>query len=1537
MPTADDLRQKIDQISIFMAAFVRDGAVSAEDQAEYAELAQRKAALQSELAALTGAVPPGTVTPVSIWASVAPTPLAPAVSGEPAPAASPVISPTSVAAAPAPARVTPSSALPESNEPQDYDAATCDDYLNRALAAQREKRWDAAREAANTASLFARGPQVAFIETFFKTIDRQQAEAEAAAADENISRLMAEARELSFQALYPAAIEKAQEAVKSARPERKGDAQTLLEDIQRSQEEAAQSLVAQVRVSLQEKRLEDAQQQLTQLRGVRPDLPAFVQLTEEYNKDWKAIVLARILKQGTDEIEQLLKPKTMVEARQARSRARDLTAEYPEVEEFKVLYKRASQAEEDAKNYWHEATSSSLQGGEFESTLRAMEIARSEGATELPLYDLALSISPTGQIQVLGGVTGYAKADEAIASFRAGVSRFSSEKAREYKTRAEVELQRNPRLAKRLITEAIEFYRLPEDNKKALQDFLARQIEGRVRDRAWVEQQCELALKNTDPLAAWKQLRQAAPRDPYTPQLEEARAALRPQVVAWATEQLRRANEMLQRPEEWPDAAGRAAEVRDLLEGDGQSAALQQEAAALAGKALRFQELRTQIARQKADLDALVQRDPQAADERLRRLLEDAGKNASYFPELAGWGDAVKARTDWRGALAQIESGYRDLSESDLSQRITRLAALRGSATPADLPLLEDAERRLELRSKFLRADRQYRAGPAFWDDAEPLLREVASAGKEDAKAAETDVAEIDKVHKRAEEAKVALEAAETLAKVRSFDSAILMLQPHRDQTGKVGSDVRQRMRDYSTEWQETIQKQLDFQKSQSSLPSLEDMENKVAQLKKLTPVPGGEWELANMPAVYARAAKTAREPDGLGLTKALQLLDKALALAPDLQPLQRERRDVARLLAEQYVATVRAQRTERLAEGLAQAETRWTEFAQKYPDDIKAYIELGKLATDQSNYEQALRYLDAAMHLNQDQNGPYMPTISNLRTRAEELLDVQETQAKIRKLLVKEKDAPHYKTASLELEQLVQRYPARKAELEPWLTELKESLAAALAKDLDALAPNAEERWHLALKIMILNPLLPQAKAELDRAIREVGELKQETGRLVVDEVGPLDGPDDKGKKQLVDASQALNKQIEQAHKLANRAYRITELLDLHARLVSQVDEQREARECRKKIQDRLLDLDKLEALVRRGRGQLAAACGRVFIPQLQGGDDPFKTVSDTLGDIKGESVSFDKHRTVDALKKDLLQAKTRRDDLQEEIQQLEAAVNAEDFDQALGCINRIRDLDPNNDFDVMGNVRIHDPFTRRLLPIATIHQRQESLERQMQARQEQWQQIEAWQKPMGLAGWERGKPVPLACHRLSWAQDGAALCQAAWQAGSFNEAQKLMQDAIGTEESEAGVLAPRWSLRRCKKYLLDAQVKEGPLPVLTDASLARSEKARKIFQARSEALEQVESDIRLLAGPRADGALCELDRLKQEQERFYMLFEAIGDGLGRLQSGGLLRRLRGADRAALCDEIRENARAARAIAPKYPGLVQLLPSVEAECGGLQ
>ena len=98
--------------------------------------------------------------------------------------------------------------------------------------------------------MFAHGPQVAFIENFLRTIDRQKAEAVAAAADEITSSLMAEARDLSLQALYPAAIEKAHAAAGSARSERKNDAQALLEDIQRSQAEAVAAAADEITSSL---------------------------------------------------------------------------------------------------------------------------------------------------------------------------------------------------------------------------------------------------------------------------------------------------------------------------------------------------------------------------------------------------------------------------------------------------------------------------------------------------------------------------------------------------------------------------------------------------------------------------------------------------------------------------------------------------------------------------------------------------------------------------------------------------------------------------------------------------------------------------------------------------------------------------------------------------------------------------------------------------------------------------------------------------------------------------------------------------------------------------------------------------------------------------------------------------------------------------------------------------------------------------------------------------------------------------------------
>ena len=212
---------------------------------------------------------------------------------------------------------------------------------------------------------------------------------------------------------------------------------------------------------------------------------------------------------------------------------------------------------------------------------------------------------------------------------------------------------------------------------------------------------------------------------------------------------------------------------------------------------------------------------------------------------------------------------------------------------------------------------------------------------------------------------------------------------------------------------------------------------------------------------------------------------------------------------------------------------------------------------------------------------------------------------------------------------------------MEPWLTELKESLAAVLAQQLEALAPNDKERWPLALKITILDPRLPRAGAELGRAIREVAELKRETDAWWSTRSVPWKrltrtarcGWSKRARRSTFRSSWRASWRSAPTTSPSCSTFRRAPSKDLK--------EGSEARECVKSIQKRLSELGKLEALVRRGRGQLAAACGRVFVAQLQGDDDPFKTVSDTLGDIVAESVSFDKHRTVGALSERLAASK--------------------------------------------------------------------------------------------------------------------------------------------------------------------------------------------------------------------------------------------------------------------------------------------------------
>ena len=221
----------------------------------------------------------------------------------------------------------------------------------------------------------------------------------------------------------------------------------------------------QVRASLEGKLLEDAQKQLTQLRGVRPDLPALVQLTEEYSQLWKVEVESKVLADGTAEIDRLLAPGNLVNARQARMRAEALFAQYPGISKFKGLLERA-QAAEDIAGEKEKKLSTHTMWEEFDTVLSEFEDQKAKGAVELPRYNLQMTIQPDGSVIPIVTIVGYAKSDEAITEYRRAVQRYLVDKAGEYLQRAQRDLQLNPRGAKSNLTKALAFPGLPDTEKK---------------------------------------------------------------------------------------------------------------------------------------------------------------------------------------------------------------------------------------------------------------------------------------------------------------------------------------------------------------------------------------------------------------------------------------------------------------------------------------------------------------------------------------------------------------------------------------------------------------------------------------------------------------------------------------------------------------------------------------------------------------------------------------------------------------------------------------------------------------------------------------------------------------------------------------------------------------------------------------------------------------------------------------------------------------------------------------------------------------
>lgn len=1431
---------------------------------------------------------------------------------------------------------------PTSNPPEDEDFSDTEDpvygeCLQRAEAHRRAGRWEDAQRSLDDAMNFAVGvAQQQTLVSLRHKIEEECRQAQDKDNDDKTSALLAGARSLAEESRYPEALAKVAEALRIARDEIRPDVADIQKQMLSDQASLAQRLLQSLQDDLRHGKLEDAGTHLSALETVYPLLPGLSEQREAFRRTQQAQFMTRELAHVEDELKRLWSSGLLVHARTAKTLIESKTSEYPDNLTFADLKEKAVQREKDAAER-EQIWVTSLMSEEFTRVVNELREKRDRGVAELPSYEIREQIKE-GRLAPDVVVTGSLPTEVALNQLVEQISLFSRHKAEEYLRLAQGDIPVNPRHAQELLIAALKFDFLPGETHTAITSYLEGTVLPRVQTRDEVDAAANAAMTQGvqgDTLTAWRALQSIARLDPDSPIVAQKQAILRPDVQRKAVDGLQRCGEDL-KIGKWSECAQTARNFRDLLSDDDHLSTLYKQANQLADTAIQLEQLQHTIDSLKDSMDVLLATDVQAARKKVDDFCRNAGELAKYFPEIDVWYDQLEARHDLRSVLADIEADYRSLSQAELIRRIERLSKIKpaeGKGSEFIRESLKETSDRLQLRLDFLKARDSYQAGGVLRQQAESVLLRVANAACEDSPDATQILANFESLRQNAKKAEADLALArKRVTRQSDYAGALTMLECWRDQPDQIGEQIRTQIRLWERKWQDRLVGQLNtIRDNQANVP-LGQIEEKVGQLRKLAPQAGEEWERQFMPGIYQRTAAVAKRTGSAGLKRALELLDKALSLNGESESLQRERRAVDREM------TLHNATRQKALTGAADAFTLWLKFTERYQDDAPAHLELAHLAYETGAFEQALRHLEIAQKHGAALGEDLLNAVSVERDRAQEAREVQQIQESVARALNPDNKPTDYRDALGKLSGIIQKYPGRQVELGEWRSQQIKRLTGELVARLTSAETDISSRWTTAVKIQTLTPDNPEARSELGRAVMAVERLAADAEALQNDVTGPTEHPTettDEGRPKLLEPHEALGVQIRQAEDLQGQAYLLKSLLDEQSlNLGITPAQQSQTTKCVEQINRRLLQLKDLRRLVREGQARLKAAQGRCFRNwgRSEQEGDAFVAVRDVLGRIPDTDAN---HLTVEALRQDYNTAAQRREDISQKLSQLQLSVDQEDFSAVLNLIEQIVRLDDQCQFDVIRSVRIRDIASGDDQPLISGHD-ETSLKVRTEARIRQWDQIDAWQKPLGLVDWQDGQLPPGSCW-LSWGQHVAALYEDRYKQGLFKQAGQIIRDVIGEADSSVEQLDKRWSLRHIERYLVEPRDSDNVLLTsLLDPTQLLSQKVAAVAAKRKRALALVHEDLRLLEGPRTDGNEPEMKRVEQDDANFRGYMEAIDEMLGRLQQKNWLGRgIPQQERAMLCDQLKELINGARAIAPDHPGWQNIMPQVHDQCSG--
>lgn len=1186
-------------------------------------------------------------------------------------------------------------------------------------------------------------------------------------------------------------------------------------------------------------------------------------------------------------------------AKEALDLIEKLENEYKALPEISKLKERAKTEHDNARKFAKEAVTSAVTG-RFEELIADYEEKQKSGVKYVPRLkllkdDLGNFTTTDGVIDKEGDVSEFeaVNIDEAIPELRSFARTYARQKAEEKLEQAKTILAQNPRQAAEFLDEAENLYLLAEEEKQKVKHYRQTTVNPAVKWREEAEKLRDGA-EALDIFAGWQQLQEAIRTDLLVPGVAGVQERLRPRLRKRIEDELGSLRRQLQ------------AIPRSLL-GQTQAQQQHQEAIAQTTAWVTLAVTDAQLADLAASLDQFIKESQRAIDDyqyvaaqveaitenlkqenfsraaenfaQVKNRLGEEGIKA--YPQLLGIQTTLESRGNIDAVVMRIEANLGG-TEEQLIQYVRDLeGALTGAGNHLQLaPLLRKVRSRLNYRRGRTAFERKQYA------EARPLLEGVDSDDREEARKLLKILEDAEYERERLEKV---LGQAERNQEAGLWQQAYQLLQPWQDKPRPDQLDDRfhRLYRMVKEGWEQATEQHLHELRHQTPLQP-KAIKEQLEALEILGSRTLPTWRRDALAPCYDQSAREKRRKGKL--RDSIDDWNEALHYDPDNEKYRESLLEVEKENVRQQVAAA--------PHNLLMAEQLYKNLRLRYSDDPDIRLQLADIYLRQGQFEATdmeLGWLNARFSQSDFPDEPaWSAKRDEIQTRLRQEQKIYQVKRTLATHLQASREISEYKLARSRYEELRTEFP-QASHLTAWWDEQVNRLATELQAQTEAMVKTGKKLWEAAapaLKILVLHPHNGYARDLIAQLAHQVLGLDATVDELLRDTVGPYD----------VAPEAALDKQIETTEQRLKEVGSYLFALSQHINQeAGSQNNQNTLQNLRTRLDERLRQLKNIQSELHLGRSQLDRA-------RSSGKWDNVDLIASRLNQDR----LFAGHHTVALFLRDLAEARSTRQQLEEKVAELREALQTEAFTQAQQIMIDLQALDEADAYNVREKQQLKTSLRPRPIPFS-------QLEELLTTHLEDLKALYRWLFPvLKVAPWfdpviSGGTPPdgdlaqlneqlqqwlskPLvvskdeADARDLWKQTAryvkSVIRTYTWQ-GQFDQAQKLCKDVLGDDGASQMTIAPFGSYYTLV-YLYNHLDKQPPLQT-PDLQSTHSRQALKLARDCRERIQEQLSDARQ-----------EQANLSRDEADFHRILKQLRDkvdqyertrffGKGEIQSQGL------------------------------------------------